>query len=95
MSHSAGEASCSNFIDTIFVGDGAMVHRDYIKEQLGENALFPHGAVLNPRASSVAALAMEKAKRGEIQTYIEMKPFYIKKSQAERELEEKQKEGIK
>lgn len=88
-------SACSNFIDTIFVGDGAMVHRDYIKEQLGENALFPHGAVLNPRASSVAALAIEKAKRGETQTYIEMKPFYIKKSQAERELEEKQKEGIK
>lgn len=83
--------SCGDFLDTIFVGDGAMVHRDYIKEKLGEHAIFPHGAALNSRASSVAALALEKAKRGETQSYLEMKPYYIKKSQAEKELEEKEK----
>ena len=68
-----------------------MVHRDYIKEKLGEHAIFPHGAALNSRASSVAALALEKAKHGETQSYLEMKPYYIKKSQAEKELEEKEK----
>lgn len=83
-------ASCGEFLDTIFVGDGVAVHHDYIVEKLGEHAIFPHGASLNSRASSVAALAMEKAKRGETQSYLEMKPYYIKKSQAERELEEKE-----
>lgn len=80
---------CSNFIDTIFLGDGAIAHREYIESELGENALFPHGAALTSRASSVAALAMDKAKRGETQSYLEMVPKYIKKSQAEKELEEK------
>ncbi|MCD8181628.1 MAG: tRNA (adenosine(37)-N6)-threonylcarbamoyltransferase complex dimerization subunit type 1 TsaB [Firmicutes bacterium] len=81
--------SCGNFLDTIFVGDGVKVHRDYINERLGERAIFPHGAALNSRASSVAAIALDRAKKGETQSYSEMKPYYIRKSQAERELEEK------
>lgn len=83
--------SCVDFLDTIFIGDGVAPHKDYIKEKLGTHAIFPHGAVMNSRASSVAALAMEKAKRGETQSYLEMKPYYIKKSQAEKELEEREK----
>ena len=85
--------SCGNFLDTIFIGDGAMVHREYITEKLGDKAIFPHGAAMNLRASSVAAAAMEKAKRGETQSYAEMKPYYLKKSQAEKELEEREKQG--
>ena len=77
--------SCGEFLDTIFVGDGVKVHRDYIKEKLGDNM-----GVLNSRASSVAALALDKAKSGETQSYLEMKPYYIRKSQAERELEERE-----
>lgn len=81
--------ACGNFLETVFVGDGAAIHKDYIAEKLGDKAIFPHGAVQNSRASSVAAIAMERAKRGETQSYLEMKPYYIKKSQAEKELEEK------
>lgn len=84
-------AGCADFLDTIFVGDGAAAHREYIKEKLGEHAVFPHGGALNSRASSVAAIAMKRAKNGETQSYLEMNPYYIKKSQAERELEEKEK----
>ena len=51
---------------------------------------FPPANALNSRASSVAALALDKAKRGETQSYLEMKPYYIRKSQAERELEERE-----
>ncbi|MBQ2670129.1 MAG: tRNA (adenosine(37)-N6)-threonylcarbamoyltransferase complex dimerization subunit type 1 TsaB [Clostridia bacterium] len=83
--------ACGNFLETVFVGDGAIIHKGYIVEKLGDKAIFPHGAVLNSRASSVAAIAMERAKKGETQSYLEMKPFYIKKSQAEKELEEKEK----
>ena len=82
--------SCGEFLDTIFVGDGVKVHRDYIKEKLGDKAIFPPANALNSRASSVAALALDKAKRGETQSYLEMKPYYIRKSQAERELEERE-----
>lgn len=82
--------SCGEFLDTIFVGDGVAVHGEYIREKLGEHAIFPHGAVIGARASSVAACAMEKAKRGDTQSYLEMKPYYIRKSQAEQELEKKE-----
>lgn len=83
--------SCSNFLDTIFVGDGVKVYGDYIKERLGEHALFAPASALRQRASSIAMLAMEKAKKGETQHYSELAPFYLRKSQAERELEEKNK----
>ncbi len=80
--------ACSNFIDTIFVGDGVMPHKDYIIDRLGENAHFPNVGGLSS-ASAVAALAMAKAKRGEVSDYISLKPVYLKKSQAEQELEQK------
>lgn len=82
---------CGEFLDTIFVGDGAVVHKEYIKEKLGEHAVFAPPAALMQRASSIAALAIEKAKKGEVSNYIELKPVYLRKSQAERELEEKEK----
>ena len=81
----------SNFLDTIFVGDGVKVYGDYIKERLGGHALLAPASALRQRASSIAMLAMEKAKRGETQSYSELVPFYLRKSQAERELEEKEK----
>ena len=83
--------SCSNFLDTIFVGDGVKVYGDYIKERLGGHALLAPASALWQRASSIAMLAMEKAKCGETQSYSELVPFYLRKSQAERELEEKEK----
>ena len=76
--------------EAISIGDGVKVHREYIKEKLGDKAIFPPANALNSRASSVAALALDKAKRGETQSYLEMKPYYIRKSQAERELEERE-----
>ena len=83
-------ADCDDLPPAIFLGDGAAAHRGYIQNKLGARALFPHGAAMNLRASSVAAAAMDKAKRGDTQTYIEMNPRYIKKSQAEKDLERKE-----
>ena len=45
------------------------------------------------RASSIAMLAKEKADKGEVQKYNELEPFYLRKSQAEREYEEKHRKG--
>lgn len=80
--------ACSNFIDTIFVGDGVAPHREFIEDKLGDCAHFSCVGGLSS-ASSVAALALEKAKRGEVSDYISLKPIYLKKSQAEQELEKK------
>ena len=43
------------------------------------------------RAASLACCAYEKYKRGEVLDYNELNPVYLKKSQAERELEERNK----
>lgn len=81
--------NCIDFVETVFVGDGVDVYREHIKEKLGDMALFPGGNVLLNRASSVAALALLKAENGETLHYNELVPFYIRKSQAEQELEKK------
>ena len=83
--------SCGELLDTIFVGDGVWVHKDFIKEKLGDKAHFAPASSMVQRASSIAMLAMEKAKNGELGTYMELNPFYLNKSQAEREYDEKHK----
>ena len=83
--------SCGVLLETVFVGDGAAVHMEYIKEQLGEQAFFAPANSLEQRASSVACAAYEKYKNGEASSYTEVNPVYLKKSQAERELEERNK----
>lgn len=87
--------SCGELLDTIFVGDGVFVHRGFIEEKLGERAHFAPPTALMQRASSIAMLALEKAKNGEVEHYSELKPFYLRKSQAEREYDEKHKEDKK
>lgn len=83
--------NCGELLDTIFVGDGAIAHREYIKEKLGERAIFAPAPAMLARASSVAAIALDMEKRGEVCGYADLKPIYLRKSQAERELEERQK----
>ncbi len=82
-------ADCGEYLDTIFVGDGAVIHKDYIREKLGGRAIFAPSNALEPRASSVAALAYEMAKKDETSDYLSLKPVYLKKSQAEQEFENK------
>lgn len=84
-------ASCGELLDTIFVGDGAVRHMEYIKEKLGDKAIFAPATAMNQRASSIAALALDMVKRGKVSNYADLKPVYLKKSQAEQELEERQK----
>lgn len=81
---------CGELLDVLFIGDGVKVYKDYITEKLGERAHFAPGVFCEANAASIAALAYEKAKKGETDTYLSLQPFYLKKSQAERELEEKE-----
>ena len=82
-------ADCGNFLDVVFAGDGVAVYGDYIKAKLGSRAHFaPAGAMLQ-RASSVASLGLKNASMACFGR--DIKPFYIRKSQAEREYDEKNK----
>ena len=74
-----------------FVGDGVPVYQEEIKRVMGERAVFAPLSCNAQRASCVAAAAMRYAKEGKIMHYSELLPVYLRKPQAERELEEKQK----
>ena len=72
----------------IFVGDGVEIHKAYLSTQL-EDCEFAPGSLLLQRASSVASIAYLKAQEGLLESSFEMAPFYLRKSQAEREFEKK------
>ncbi|MBP3361896.1 MAG: tRNA (adenosine(37)-N6)-threonylcarbamoyltransferase complex dimerization subunit type 1 TsaB [Clostridia bacterium] len=78
---------CGNFLDVVFVGDGVPVYREYITDKLGEHAKFAPPGNLLQRASSVAALGLRNIDSAV--SCHNVVPFYIRKSQAEREYEEK------
>ncbi|MCT4619751.1 MAG: tRNA (adenosine(37)-N6)-threonylcarbamoyltransferase complex dimerization subunit type 1 TsaB [Marinisporobacter sp.] len=75
----------------VFLGDGIKANKEYLIEKLKDRAVFPPNSVKMQRASSVAQLAMERAKNGEVENYYELVPTYLRKSEAERQYEEKMK----
>lgn len=79
--------SCGNFLETVFLGDGVPAYRDYIIEKLGDKAYFAPASCNMQKASSIAALAFKYKDRAE--SYYGLEPVYLRKSQAEREREEK------
>ncbi|MHB1315876.1 MAG: tRNA (adenosine(37)-N6)-threonylcarbamoyltransferase complex dimerization subunit type 1 TsaB [Christensenellales bacterium] len=72
---------------TMFVGDGAAVYRQAIIDRMGGKALFAPPHLNFQRASSAAVVAYEKALRGETGAYMDLLPYYLRPSQAEREYE--------
>ena len=78
---------CGNFIDVVFVGDGVPVHKETIISKLGERAHFaPPGNNLQ-KGASIAALGLANISDGK--PCHEITPVYLRKSQAEREYEER------
>ena len=70
---------------TIFVGDGVNVHKEKIKELLGDKAVFASPQNLLQRAGSVAYAALKK----EAVSAEDLTAVYLRKPQAEREREER------
>ena len=79
--------------DVLFVGDGVLLHKEYLKSELSQRCHFPPQYLLLQRAASVAQLALLKAAEGKLESCFDMVPFYLRKSQAERELEKKSQEN--
>lgn len=71
----------------IFVGDGVVSHEDYLKKELKENCIIARQPSLLALASSIAQVASEKIKVGEVSSSEDIAPNYLIKSQAEREYE--------
>jgi tRNA threonylcarbamoyladenosine biosynthesis protein TsaB len=75
----------------VFLGDGVPVHRETLQKALGDKACFAPKSADRQRASSIAELALQALKRGEGQEGETFVPFYLRKSQAEREYDKKHK----
>ncbi len=76
----------------VFLGDGVPVYREIICKAMGDKALFaPEGAQIQ-RASSLAPIARKRFEKGEATSSYELLPVYLRKSQAEREAEEREKQ---
>ena len=74
----------------IFLGDGISAYEEKIKEVLGEKAVFAPSFCQLQRASVLAHVATERYKRGEVEDPSLFVPIYLRKSQAEREKEERE-----
>ncbi|MFZ5968211.1 MAG: tRNA (adenosine(37)-N6)-threonylcarbamoyltransferase complex dimerization subunit type 1 TsaB [Bacillota bacterium] len=73
----------------VFLGDGIEVNREKLEASLkGRVILAPNRAKM-PSAASVAELALQKAQNKELMTYYELTPEYLRKSEAERQYEDR------
>ena len=73
----------------IFTGDAVEIHKDFLKEELGEMCEFAQESLLLQKASSVAQLAAIRFSERKTENCFDLVPFYLRKSQAEREYEKK------
>ena len=71
-------------------GDGSLLHREKIKERLKEKVDFSTIGQNFCRATSIGELALIKYKEGQINDYYTLVPEYLRESQAQRELREKE-----
>lgn len=69
--------------EVIFLGDGVGVYREVIEERMKGQALFVPAPFREQRASSIASIAIDLAKRGHVEDFRHLTPFYLRKSQAE------------
>ncbi|WP_317368114.1 tRNA (adenosine(37)-N6)-threonylcarbamoyltransferase complex dimerization subunit type 1 TsaB [uncultured Tyzzerella sp.] len=78
----------SNDIEPIFLGDGAISYKNIIKEHFKEENFAPISLNMQ-RASSLASLAFLYEKQQKYVDYNNLEIEYLRKPQAERELEER------
>lgn len=77
--------------ETIFVGDGIPVYRDRIDEKLQTKHLYAPAHMNRQTAAALAALAQKYYEKNELVCADDFAPVYLRKSQAEREREERMK----
>ncbi len=77
----------------IFLGDGVSVYENRIKEVLGEKAVFAPSFCNLQHASVLADVATKRYEEGQVEDPSLFVPIYLRKSQAEREKEEREQHG--
>ena len=78
--------------EVMFLGDGVPVYKETIEHLSKQKCHFAPSFMNRQRAGAVAALGANYFLEGKIESAMGHQPDYLRKSQAERELEEKNKE---
>lgn len=73
----------------IFLGDGVPVYRNLIESKIQVEYDFAPAHMNRQRAGAVGMRAFDYIREGRLETAAEHAPVYLRKSQAERELEAK------
>ena len=73
-------------------GDGSKLYEERIKSKLGDKVLFSTIGQNSCKASSIGELALLKYKEGYEDNYFTLVPDYLRQTQAERELKNKEQE---
>ena len=82
----------NQFNEVVFVGDGAIQYKEIIKNELDYSSIqFAEEHLNNSNSISIATAGLIKYKNGDFGYSNYLVPLYLKKPQAERELENKQK----
>jgi tRNA threonylcarbamoyladenosine biosynthesis protein TsaB len=67
----------------IFAGEGAILYKDEIIEEMEGGALFASPEKMVPSPANVASLGITRALRGEFSEPVSLVPWYLRKSEAE------------
>lgn len=80
-----------NYEKIIFLGDGVWQYKDRIEEQLEKKAEFAASYLNLQRAGTLTEIASKEYDKGNAVSASEFVPMYLRKSQAEREREAREK----
>lgn len=72
----------------LFVGDGAIAYQEMLQKELKEQAVFVPHHCNEQSAVSIARVALHKLQNHELETVDGLHPLYLRKSQAERMMEQ-------
>ena len=78
---------------TVFLGDGVPVYREIIEQELKQPHMYAPAHLNRQRAGAVGMRAWDYVQQGRVQTAAEHAPEYLRLSQAERERQEREKQG--
>ncbi len=67
----------------VFAGEGAMIYKKEILEEMAGQAVFAPAHLMIPLPSSTAYLGLKKALRLQFSEPASLSPFYIRKAEAE------------
>ncbi|WP_096230536.1 tRNA (adenosine(37)-N6)-threonylcarbamoyltransferase complex dimerization subunit type 1 TsaB [Thermoanaerobacterium sp. RBIITD] len=65
--------------DVMYIGDGVTSYKEFLNKKYDFNTFFASSVDNIARASSIGIQAIEKIKCDELNTYIDFKPYYIRK----------------